>query len=151
MNYNKTMAWLGSIALIMSLVIAVQSGYAYFFAAPALSYANWPFPVVSKGPIRAGDVVPLEVVRCNNSKELLTYGVTRTLQNMEQTKTFLLEGPAVQQTALDPGCNKAVSLFNRLPKDTPPGLYRIFGTGTIKGQSRDYHVVWYSMPFTVSE
>jgi len=127
--------------------IAVGLGLALWFQPPHLTYENLPFPPHLKA-IKAGEVMPLTVRRCNNSDSLQAYLVTHKLESLSNPEMVAIVMPAMP-TGIKPGCETVTSLINLVPAATPPGRYRIIGAGIIQGALRSYVVPWHSEPFDV--
>lgn len=124
-------------------------GLALWFQPPYLTYENLPFPPHLKA-VRAGEVMPLTVRRCNSSGTLQAYLVTHELDSLSNPAMAAIVMPALP-TAIKPGCETVTSLINLVPAATPPGRYRIVGTGITQGALRSHVVPWHSEPFDVVE
>lgn len=131
--------------IIAALMFAANS-WRYFYEVPWLSYQNTPFQVSGKNFV-PGEIVPLRVVRCNNTTQTQVYEVIRTLQPISP----LGRPYAMARTIIDltPGCKDSQSLANQLPPDVIPGKYRILGVSEVDGVFRRYRVSWESQPFDV--
>lgn len=138
----------GRFAIAFLMFVAFSFGalmYALFFEEPYLSYENLPFPPLTPIVI-AGDVVPLQVQRCNRSDNPKTYEIEHSLKDVERNTTIVLPSLVVQ---IEPGCHKSVSLINLVPAETPSGRYRVVGLAKIQGFLRPHLVEWYSGEFVV--
>lgn len=141
----------------MLAAIVAFTAYATFFEKPWLEYRNLPFPPLSLTrpldtgeilKVSPGEVVPLEVARCNLSHSNQTYLTTHAVMNVETKTPYILDDALV---SLDPGCRKGVSLLNKLPQNIPPGKYIVFGTAQVRGIAKMIYVDWFSGPFNVEK
>lgn len=133
-------------AVLCLMAMSATVFYFLFFERPFLTYSNVPFPV-TQPVIHPGDVVPLEVVRCNASNVTRTYTVSHTLESVPAGRNVVLPASPV---TLPPGCTTALSLANELPANVPPGQYRLFGIAEVRGVLMVHYVEWYSKTFTVT-
>lgn len=135
-----------SIGLSLMIFLTVGIIFKYlFFEPPYLTYTNLPFPTLVR-EIRAGEVMPLQVIRCNNDDQTHNYVIAHSLENLDTHAYTLL--PMVQLN-ISPGCHPGTSTINRVPPDTPTGRYRVFGTAEIRGLLKTHIVEWYSQEFAV--
>lgn len=137
---EKTWKW----AWIVPLLTACFFAYKAWTAEPWLVYRNLPFPPTVQ-QVAPGEIVPLRVVRCNNSDTSQTYSIARTLEGA-QGISYVLDDTIVQ---IEKGCTDQISLANRIPKDVAPGRYRIIGLTAIQGTIRTIYVPWTSLQFDV--
>lgn len=119
--------------------------YFLFIEEPYLEYRNLPFPPTVE-QVHAGEIIPLRVEHCNNSKKNKTYSTTHALQNIRTKEILLLPDVIVR---IDPGCADVVSLINKVPLEVLPGRYQIYGTAEIRGVLKDFYVDWHSQEFDV--
>ncbi len=131
----------GLLALQMALLGFV--GYAYL-EPPYLSYGNVPFPVLTP-VVKAGETVVLDILRCNRDTRPHTYVTARQLVRTDGTITAL---PAAT-VWLQPGCETGRSAINVIPKETPPGKYRVFGWTEITDRIFPTTMEWSSDVFEV--
>ena len=135
-----TMFWVFVFSLSATLV------YLLYFEPPFLSYQGLPFQV--EGPARPGESVRLIVTRCNSSDKTRDYELSHWLQNID-TNEPQIPLPAGKVAPIKPGCQRGRSAMNVIPAGTPPGRYRIGGTGDAEGTLRTVPVEWYSETFEV--
>jgi hypothetical protein len=126
----------GTVALVFFLLFAEPN---------PLIYKNIPFPPVP-AVVEAGNVAPLLIEHCNIGDSPITYSTTHSLTNVVNGDTLLM--PDVQ-VALAPGCTSSISLINKVPPQTPPGMYHVSGIATVAGTLHDFHVPWHSQNFEV--
>lgn len=119
--------------------------YFWFLEKPYLTYQNIPFPPVI-AEIHAGDIVPLNVVRCNSDRYVHNYESSHSLLNVETLEPILMPDIKVM---ISPGCHKGISLINKVPAEAPPGRYVVFGTADVYGTLREFHIEWRSEEFIV--
>lgn len=131
---------------VLLLAVAILAGCGRLNAMQGgLTYPN--LPLVAESPIRAGQVVPLRVERCNSTGKPLTYANARNLVRVDGTSdTTVLESSTVTMQA---GCETVRSLINVVPLDTPPGIYEIHGTASYLYRDRRREAVWKSSRFEV--
>ena len=109
------------------LAMAAIMFWAMFIAPPLLEYKDMPWKIMSESKqFYPGDNIPMQVIRCNSSSRPVVYTVTRSLTNIETDKVMIFESVKV---TIEPGCKTAVSAIHNLPKETPPGKYRVTGVG----------------------
>jgi hypothetical protein len=138
-------------AATIATMIGTTATFVYFmlFEPPPVEYVNLPFPVQDDGvTLRPGDVVPMRIKRCNRTDQILLITAARTFENIDR-RDFIAMPATVTQVA--PGCTENVSIVNRLPKDAPPGTYRVVGMASMPGRLRTHNVVFFSEPFQVVE
>lgn len=135
---------MATVALLCAIVVA--SYFFLFFDTPYLTYKNLPFPTLMKS-VSPGGVIPVSVHRCNSEDTTKVYTTTHTLQNTRTMVSWILPDARV---AIDPGCIVSVSMVNAIPREVPPGTYRLFGTAMVEGAFRTHHVDWYTEPFIVT-
>lgn len=111
----------------------------------ALSYRNIPFPATIES-VRVGEVIPLRVVRCNSDSVPRTYNLTHSLYEVNKGFYILLPGVSAM---IQPGCADSISALNRVPVDTPPGRYKLFGASEVRGTLRTFSVEWHSGEFDI--
>lgn len=129
-------------ALCLIAVMAI-GGYYAFLEPPFLSYGNLPFPVLTPR-VKDGNVVLLDVSRCNSDTKIRIYVVAHSL--VGETMTILL--PALP-TSIRPGCSQSFSAINVVPLNTPPGTYHIEGYAEVQGTLRTSSIAWRSESFEV--
>lgn len=139
--------------LVNTVCLASLAFFAYFYAfeTPYLTYENLPFP--SQTIAYPGEVVPLQVKRCNASDSIKNYNTTHGLERLDghnRPRGEYYTLPDVN-VSIPPGCSVATSMANRLPDSIPPGRYKLYGTAEIRGLLRSHYVDWYSQPFEVIE
>lgn len=142
---NRFMIFL---SLMFLMVLSVGTGamfYVLFWEKAYLSYTNIPFESDHQ-ELHPGDLVGLNVGRCNRDKIAHSYLVTNSLYEVN-TKLFTLL-PSVQLMVV-PGCTTAISRINTLPKALPPGQYKLFGTAEAHGTIRTFILDWQSETFNV--
>ena len=111
-----------------------------------LTYPILPLPVLMKS-VRAGEVIPLSVRRCNSGEATRTYIISHSLVAVDGSRpeAVLLPLTASAKT----GCSTAESRVNIVPPGTLPGIYRIEGVTEINGAVRNFSLPWSSEPFEV--
>lgn len=135
-----------AISLVAGMFLTVSIlFYFWFFESPFLTYKNIPFPpkILQVYP---GEIVPFSVERCNSDAKPRNYQSTHSLLNIETHEPLLLPDVKVM---IQPGCTTAESLLNRVPPETPPGKYVVFGTAEVHGTIRDFYIDWRTQEFTV--
>lgn len=134
-------------ALAISGCIITLIVYLTLVERPYLRYQNLPIPVL-KTTLFPGEIIPMKVVRCNNSKERKVYTSTRLLENVgEDQEMLVLE---VVGVALRPGCWTSTIYSHRVPDSAQPGQYRLIGVSTVNGLVRNFLVSWYTDTFTIA-
>ena len=135
--------------ILMVAVFAVFAGsmYLLFFERPWLSYKNNPFPPTVQN-IRAGETIPMLVIRCSSSNIPRTYRFSHSLMN-DSSPTALPVVLPDSVVSIEPGCHEAISAANRVPKGTAPGIYHILGLVEIQMTLGTAFVEFYSQPFEV--
>lgn len=145
-SYLSPASLLSSLALLMMLATCAILIYLLFIERPPIRYTNLPFPVTNKA-VRAGDVIPLTISRCNDSNTRTTIFSSRLLENTSNDQgVIVLE---IIGLWVPPGCVTETVSTNRIPKSVQPGTYRISGIATVPGLIRNFFVPWHSEPFTV--
>lgn len=112
---------------------------------PWLYYQNRPFPLKAM-QIYPGDVVPLEVERCNSTDENRTY---RTTHNMRNEDTGIVTMLPDAKADIGPGCHRANSRLNVVPLSIAPGRYTSFGTAVINMWFSDREIRWDSEVYVI--
>jgi hypothetical protein len=144
----KASSALKALLIVFALLVVGQAAFIAYaaFERPFLTYENLPFPTQTT-MVKAGEVVPLMVRRCNNTSTTRVYLVTHELERLDalQPNVILLAEPV----PIQPGCTTGASRVNRIPAGTPPGKYRLVGAGIIEGSLRMLTVPWQSQPFEV--
>lgn len=135
--------WL--ISLIASNTLWTSFLAERFIEIPALSYKNLPFPALLP-QVMAGEIIPLQINRCNSSDENQNYNTTRTLENIVTHESYLLPE---SRTLIKPGCDSVTSRFNLMPEDLPSGRYYLYGTAEVRGHAHLLIVDWRSPEFNV--
>lgn len=142
---NKVMVFL---SLMFLTVLSIGTGgmfYVLFYEKAYLTYLNMPFKS-DREELHPGDLVGLNVGRCNRDKIAHSYLITNSLYEVD-TRLFTLL-PSVQLMVV-PGCTTAISRINTLPKALPPGRYKLFGTAEVHGTIRTFVIDWQSEAFNV--
>ena len=136
-------------ALILFSLTAMMSTAFYFliFEKPYLVYRNIPFPPLVKA-VHEGEVIPIKVSLCNNSRVPTTFTLARSLQEVDTRATIFMSDVLIRSA---PGCREAVSLAHVIPYGVPPGNYRLIGQTEIEGTLRNFRIGWDSLPFQVLE
>ncbi len=117
-----------------------------YFEPPYLRYEDLPWPV-TLAKVRPGQVIPVRVRRCNDSKQVRAYTVTHQLVSVDSERRYVMEP---RLTTIEPGCETTTSEINVIPAGTPPGMYRVVGAG-IGDTLRSWAVPWHSQPFEVTQ
>lgn len=143
MTTPATKLAIASLAVMVSVTLVFV--YLLFFEKPYLSYTNLPFDVLEP-EVEQGALIPLRVVRCNDSNKTQAYTLARSLQNLDAGDYVVLQDSLVQ---VAPGCAESISLANRVPAEVKPGTYRVIGLAEVDGTLRSHKVFWYSKPFRV--
>ena len=138
-GFNGVVRFVGVVFMLVFL-------YAMFLERPYLSYPSHPMRVIGT-TFHAGDMVPVEVQRCNNSFEQKTFMSSRALVNV---LTQLPVEAAVSLIEAKPGCTeKFINAASRIPLGTPPGIYHYTGRSDINGLLRTFDVTWVTQEFEV--
>lgn len=134
-------------SVFLALITAALSTLLYFFVLekPWLTYENIPFPPTIE-TVHPGDVMPLQVVRCNHDLVSHTYNLSHSLYEVNTHVYTLLPGVSAM---ISPGCADSISQLNRVPENTPPGRYILFGASEIDGTMRKFSVDWHSQEFNI--
>lgn len=119
--------------------------YFWFFEKPFLTYKNIPFPP-QMIQVYPGEIIPFHEERCNSDDKPRNYDSTHSLLNIDTHEPLLLPDVKIM---IQPGCTTAVSLLNRVPPETPPGKYVVFGTAEVHGTIRDFYIEWRTQEFEV--
>lgn len=122
--------------------------YGLFLERPFLTYENLPFPPQYK-QVRPGEVIPLMVRRCSSSRQTQVYSVTHSLESAD-TNTLSVILPPNEHVSIPPGCTTSLSLINRIPKEVPPGHYRIAGRARVDSLFGERWIPWFSEVFEVT-
>lgn len=133
-------------ALIISACIITLIVYLTLIEEPYLSYQTLPIPVTLK-TVRPGEIIPLNITRCNTAKERKVYTSTRLLENIGEDQEMLVM--ELVGVSLRPGCWQSVIHSHRIPDSAQPGRYRLVGVATVPGLIRNFLVSWYTEPFNV--
>lgn len=133
--------------LVVCLVGVGSMFYVLFYEKAYLEYMNLPFKPDGQ-ILHPGDLVGLNVARCNRDKIAHSYLVTNSLYEVNTGLFTLL--PSVQLMVI-PGCTNAISRINTLPKVLPLGRYKLFGTAAVPGTIRTFVLDWQSEPFNVTD
>ena len=133
--------------LLLCLTALAALTYTAFFSDPYLSYPVKAFPLV--GDVKAfhpGDVVPLQVLRCNSDNVTHSYTISHALRGPDTEYNLL----PVSAAMIDPGCTHGPSYINVLPAEhLKSGVYKFVGNTQIEGTFRQFSVYWESASFTV--
>lgn len=133
-------------AILLSLSALMGTAFYYvIFEEPWLVYRNIPFPATAQG-VRAGEVVPIRVSLCNTSGKAQRYSIARSLQEVNTGALIYMVDLLIPSL---PGCRESTSLAHIVPKEVPPGRYRLIGQSEIQGTLRTFRVDWASQPFEV--
>ena len=136
-----------NILMLLILGVFTTAMYLMFFEEPWLSYKNRPFPILHP-TVRAGEVIPMRVIRCNSTARRRTYGFSHSLVRDDQPTVLPIQMPPAE-VFIDSGCHDADSLANVIPVNTPPGRYHVIGLATIQMISGPYSVEFDSQSFEV--
>lgn len=137
------MAW---VAILFLFGLSTYLFYFFLTEKPYLSYAVLPIPVLKEN-VRAGDIMPLEITRCNSSDRRHIYSSAHYLDDLGYDQEIMALD--MFYVSIDPGCLKTISSLHRIPESTQPGRYQIIGTAKIPGILRNFEVDWISEPFNV--
>jgi len=130
----------------LAALCVITGGWALYIERPDLTYENLPFPAELR-QVRAGQVMPLTVRRCNHSTGIKAYVITHALVNVETGAKIIMPDAL---TTMQPGCETVTSTINLVPTATPPGRYYVSGAGIIEGRIRTWVVPWTSEAFEVA-
>jgi hypothetical protein len=133
--------FIAAFALCMTALLSI-----IWFEQPFLSYTTMPIKVL-KPSVTAGEVIELQVDRCNSTDKTQTYTAARTLRRLDKPQIAILLETAALTVA--PGCTKAITVAHRVPALTQPGQYRIQGVSLVDGTVRTFSVPWLSEGFEV--
>ena len=133
------------ITTLLALCLVCTWVWAKYIDESWLYYQNRPFPL-KLTQIYPGDVVPLEIERCNNSAEFRTYGTTHNLRDLKTGIITLLPDAKVE---IEPGCHRGNSRFNIIPASQKTGTYTVFGRAIIGMRIGTREIPWESEPFEV--
>lgn len=119
---------------------------------PPVRFTNLPFP--ASGPVRVGDVVPIEVERCSTESEPVVAVRTRALQEIDTdgnpTNDHRYILPA-DSALIPPGCSRFLALSASIPAGVVPGVYRLEGVSTVRGRWKTVDLPWQTEPFEIVE
>jgi hypothetical protein len=116
---------------------------------PYLSYPQLPFPVEVRS-VKRGDIIPIDIVRCNSDSVAHSYSVSRALRNVDGSNR-LVPMESIY-SLIPPGCHKAMpSPVHRVPLCTPLGRYQFFGGAIVQGKTHPFEVTFMSAEFDVIE
>ena len=134
-------------AFMLMLMSACMAAIFYFLflEEPYLVYQNVPFPPTKKS-IFAGEVIPVRVKFCNNSRAPTTFTLARSLQEVDTRAVIFMPDVLIRSA---PGCREAVSLAHVVPHGVPPGNYRLIGLTEVQGTLHSFQIGWESGPFEV--
>jgi len=138
---------LAGTAAVLSVTALALLVYGCWIEKPHIRYEGVPF-AVGPGPFRPGQVIPMQVTRCNDTKTDGVYTVAHALKNVTTGAVYVME-PRV--TVIQPGCKTVTSLINVVPPGTPPGRYFLTGSALASGSLRSWIVPWHSQPFEVTQ
>lgn len=117
MTKRTVLLWLGCLVLG---ALAMRDYLAYRLDVPLISYPVQPFPVES--PVKAGDLAPMRVHRCNASGEPIQVPFSRVLYALDSGVAYTLSSG---DTLIPPGCEDVVSGVMQVPADAIPGRYPV--------------------------
>lgn len=132
---------------IICTLSLVTGLYAAWFEKPYLSYPDLPFPAAIQFA-RAGQVVPLKVMRCNSDNVSHNYLTTHAIKDVDTNTHTILPEVLV---SIAPGCTTSESKINFVPLGTTPGRKMFVGMVEIHGWFRTYNVDWHSDIFEVTQ
>ena len=132
--------------IFVALLSLISGAYAYstWLEKSYLSYANLPFPVMSKA--EPGQRLAVHVARCSTSNVTESYRTTHGLRNEVTRQNIVL--PSVEVT-IKPGCLIEISKINIVPEEAKPGFYSFYGVAQTKGLMVMHEVSWNSETFEV--
>lgn len=138
---------IGVILACITVGLVALFFYGPTFTADHYAYAS-PFRVMNPNhEVRQGDVLVVQLTRCNYYDKPIFVNHARTLKNLETNTITVLEPAEVD---LPPGCETVQSRLNIISLDTPPG--RTMLTGSAQSVNRWGHTVvvgYQSEVFTV--
>lgn len=134
-------------ALAIAVTVIALIVYLTIIEKPYLSYTTLPIPVIKK-TVQPGEILPLNVARCNASKERKVFTSTRLLENVGEDQEMLVM--EVVGVSIRPGCWTSTVFSHRIPESAQPGRYRLIGVSTVPGMIRNFLVSWYSEPFEIT-
>lgn len=118
-----------------------------------LEYTLDPAPVANHDAVHPGEALDLQVGRCNNTGAVLRYDVTREIVEAETGIPSQQQMPAVRNVEMRPSprCETIHSpVVHVIPRDLPPGEYRIRFTATVLDGANPPHLATFSTePFRV--
>jgi hypothetical protein len=144
----RSWAMLGAFMFCAAMMFfASVVGYFVFFEKPWLTYENLPFPIKIQ-PVFPGELIPIEVLRCNKSGKTQHYSIARSLENIKTGEFTTLPPIEVNMKA---GCDAEpqMSTAHYAPLLMKDGEYRLFGTSQIQGLIVTHMVEWTSINFKI--
>lgn len=130
--------------LILGAAIGMWLYLRYLTPSP-LKYVNVPFPVMATH-VKAGDFVTIHISRCNMSKDVIAYTITRSIISVDGVRRIELPD---RQSTLHPGCESRIANGTQIPKDLSPGYYYLEGTAEIDTLFKHHTSIWATVPFYV--
>ena len=147
MNFLNALDRLATMLISLCVLIFITSGfYVLFIEKSYLSYPSLPFPVRASA-LRPGDVIPMDISRCNSDKVDHSYSVARALREVKTNRIVPME-PIYSMIPV--GCMTASpSKVHKVPLDTEPGRYEFYGGAVTHGIVRTFDVNFRSQQFDV--
>ena len=147
MNFMKELDRFATMMILLCVTVFIVSGfYVLFIEKSYLSYPNAPFPVRATA-LRPGDVIPMEIARCNKDRVDHSYSVARALREVRTGKIIPMESFYSMAPA---GCDlPSVWRIHKVPADAEPGRYEFFGGAVTHGIVRTFDVNFKSQQFDV--
>lgn len=139
-----TLDWLGRSTLLLAVGLFGLYMWAAYLEKPWLEYRALPWEVIP--PVRAGEMVPVVVIRCNHTSERRIYHVTRNIINVDTGVQYVLPS---SDSDIEPGCHRSVSKLSQVPPNVPSGTYVLSGLGHVKGRLHEHKVPWTTQRFEV--
>lgn len=131
--------------VMMAITCAVLGLWAEFIEQPWFNYRNLPFPTAAR-TFYPGDVVLLNVERCNHTAKTQSYNTTHNMRNEDTGISEMLPDRRID---IEPGCHPTLSRLNTAPITTKPGTYTLWGTAVIQMRVGEREVPWNTETFQI--
>lgn len=137
-------------AIILSVVLLIGAVIllCFTFEQSSIHYADKRF-TTSKSVYHPGDEITAFVERCNTSKRLVVFNVTKTMDYIGYDQESPSYTVGTLRIVAPPGCVKISTVTTMIPLSVKPGLYIIRGSAEVEGITRSFFQDWYTEPFYI--